>query len=282
MLRTRPPRRSAAAAMALALVVGTITAVAVATPAAGTRSTPPTSSRSTLATGVAEIGEPMSHGGAAGPLGAAHRPQRHAAPHRRRRHHHGDRHPRRSTPTTRRACRASAVDPGFATNRYIYLYYAPPLSTPGGDAPATGTRLRPPGTASTGCPGSRSTPTSRSTCAARSTSWTCRAEPRHVLPRRRRHRLRRGRQPVPVHRRRLATRSTRPATRRIDERTNRNPAYDAQRTAGNTNDLRGKVLRIKVNANGTYTIPAGNLFAARHRAAPGRRSTRWASATRSG
>ena len=68
----------------------------------------------------------------------------------------------------------------------------------------------------------------------------------------------------------------------LDERTNRNPAYDAQRSAGNTNDLRGKILRIKVNANGTYSIPAGNLFAARHRAAPGPRSTRWASATRSG
>ena len=46
----------------------------------------------------------------------------------------------------------------------------------------------------------------------------------------------------------------------IDERSNRNPAYDAQRSAANTNDLRGKVLRIKVNANGTYSIPAGNLF----------------------
>src|SRR5437660_10197926 len=31
------------------------------------------------------------------------------------------------------------VDPGFASNRFIYLYYAPPLSTPAGDAPATGT-----------------------------------------------------------------------------------------------------------------------------------------------
>ena len=30
------------------------------------------------------------------------------------------------------------VDPGFASNRQIYLYYAPPLSTPAGDAPATG------------------------------------------------------------------------------------------------------------------------------------------------
>ncbi|HEU5473829.1 MAG TPA: carbohydrate-binding protein, partial [Actinophytocola sp.] len=47
----------------------------------------------------------------------------------------------------------------------------------------------------------------------------------------------------------------------LDERTNRNPAYDAQRTAANTNDLRGKILRIKVNANGTYSIPSGNMFA---------------------
>ena len=47
----------------------------------------------------------------------------------------------------------------------------------------------------------------------------------------------------------------------IDERPNRNPAFDAQRTAANTNDLRGKVLRITPIAGGGYTIPAGNLFA---------------------
>ncbi|WP_026047473.1 PQQ-dependent sugar dehydrogenase [Streptomyces sp. AA0539] len=46
----------------------------------------------------------------------------------------------------------------------------------------------------------------------------------------------------------------------IDERTDRNPAYDAQRTSANTNDLRGKVLRIKVNRDGSYSIPRGNLF----------------------
>ncbi|WP_203980531.1 PQQ-dependent sugar dehydrogenase, partial [Micromonospora phaseoli] len=32
-----------------------------------------------------------------------------------------------------------AVDPNFASNRHIFLYYAPPLSTPSGDAPATAT-----------------------------------------------------------------------------------------------------------------------------------------------
>ncbi|WP_345331912.1 ThuA domain-containing protein [Mucilaginibacter defluvii] len=36
--------------------------------------------------------------------------------------------------------------------------------------------------------------------------------------------------------------------------------YDARRSAGNTNDLRGKILRIKVNADGSYDIPEGNLF----------------------
>ncbi|MFG1945794.1 PQQ-dependent sugar dehydrogenase [Nonomuraea sp. NPDC048826] len=46
----------------------------------------------------------------------------------------------------------------------------------------------------------------------------------------------------------------------IDERPDRNPAFDAQRSSGNTNDLRGKILRIKVNDNGSYSIPSGNLF----------------------
>ncbi|MHA6247526.1 ThuA domain-containing protein [Pontibacter sp. CAU 1760] len=36
--------------------------------------------------------------------------------------------------------------------------------------------------------------------------------------------------------------------------------YDARRSSANTNDLRGKVLRIKLNDDGTYTIPEGNLF----------------------
>ncbi len=35
---------------------------------------------------------------------------------------------------------------------------------------------------------------------------------------------------------------------------------DDQRTAGNTNDLRGKILRIHPENDGSYTIPEGNLF----------------------
>jgi glucose/arabinose dehydrogenase/cytochrome c551/c552 len=36
--------------------------------------------------------------------------------------------------------------------------------------------------------------------------------------------------------------------------------YDAQRSAANSNDLRGKVLRIRPTADGGYEIPTGNLF----------------------
>jgi cytochrome c len=36
--------------------------------------------------------------------------------------------------------------------------------------------------------------------------------------------------------------------------------FDSRRTAGNSNDLRGKILRIKMKPDGTYDIPEGNLF----------------------
>jgi cytochrome c len=45
----------------------------------------------------------------------------------------------------------------------------------------------------------------------------------------------------------------------IDERQGRMP-WDAQKGSSNTNDLRGKVIRIHPEADGTYTIPEGNLF----------------------
>lgn len=45
----------------------------------------------------------------------------------------------------------------------------------------------------------------------------------------------------------------------IDERPG---AYtrDAQKSSGNTNDLRGKIIRIHPEPDGSYTIPEGNLF----------------------
>lgn len=52
-------------------------------------------------------------------------------------------------------------------------------------------------------------------------------------------------------------RSTRYAP--MDNRPGRGP-WDAQKSSGNTNDLRGKILRIHPEADGSYTIPEGNLF----------------------
>lgn len=46
----------------------------------------------------------------------------------------------------------------------------------------------------------------------------------------------------------------------IDEREGRK-RWDAQKSAANTNDLRGKILRIKPEADGSYSIPKDNLFA---------------------
>jgi cytochrome c len=47
----------------------------------------------------------------------------------------------------------------------------------------------------------------------------------------------------------------------IDERPGR-LGFDAQKSASNANDLRGKILRIKPEADGSYSIPVGNLFPA--------------------
>ena len=44
-----------------------------------------------------------------------------------------------------------------------------------------------------------------------------------------------------------------------DERPDRT-SWDDQRTSANSNDLRGKLLRIHPEPNGTYSIPPGNLF----------------------
>ncbi|MEU1321049.1 carbohydrate-binding protein [Streptomyces tibetensis] len=150
------------------------------------------------------------------------------------------------------------IDPGFATNRHIYLYYAPPLSTPGGDAPTTGgnwsawqgvNRL------------SRFTlnadftlnqssrvdildvPADRGICCHAGGDVDFDAAGNLYLST--------GDDTNPFESAGYSP---------LDERTNRNPAFDAQRTAANTNDLRGKILRIKVNENGSYSIPAGNLF----------------------
>jgi glucose/arabinose dehydrogenase len=152
-----------------------------------------------------------------------------------------------------------AVDPGFTTNRFIYLYYAPPLSTPGGDAPANGTdfsawngvnrlsrfTLNADYTLNTASQVTvLDVPASRGICCHVGGDIDFDAAGNLYLST--------GDDSNP-----FESSGYTP----IDEQASRNPAYDAQRSSGNTNDLRGKVLRIKVNANGSYSIPAGNLFA---------------------
>lgn len=45
----------------------------------------------------------------------------------------------------------------------------------------------------------------------------------------------------------------------LDDRKGKEP-WDAQKSASNPNDLRGKINRIRPKADGTYEIPPGNLF----------------------
>lgn len=152
------------------------------------------------------------------------------------------------------------VDPGFTDNRFIYLYYAPPLDTPAGDAPDNGTDadfakfdgvnrlsrfvLTPDGTLDTASETKiLDVPANRGTCCHVGGDIDFDAQGNLYLST--------GDDSNP-----FASDGFTP----IDESPGRNPAYDARRSAGNTNDLRGKILRIKVAADGSYTVPDGNLF----------------------
>ena len=153
------------------------------------------------------------------------------------------------------------IDPDFDKNRAIYLYYAPPLDTPSGDAPETGTAadfakfdgvnrlsrfvLKEDGTLDLSSEKKvLDVKTSRGICCHVGGDIDFDAQGNLYLST--------GDDSNP-----FASDGYTP----IDERPDRNPAFDARRTSGNTNDLRGKILRIKVADDGSYTIPEGNLFA---------------------
>lgn len=153
------------------------------------------------------------------------------------------------------------VDPKFSENRAIYLYYAPPLDTPAGDAPETGTAadfapfdgvnrlsrfvLNEDGTLDLGSEKKvLDVQTSRGMCCHVGGDIDFDADGNLYLST--------GDDTNP-----FASDGFTP----IDERSDRNPAFDARRSAGNSNDLRGKILRVKVADDGSYTVPDGNLFA---------------------
>ncbi|WP_327327049.1 ThuA domain-containing protein [Streptomyces sp. NBC_01210] len=153
------------------------------------------------------------------------------------------------------------LDPKFSENRFIYLYYAPPLNTPAGDAPNTGAPadfakfdgvnrlsrfvLKADGTLDNASEKKViDIPATRGICCHVGGDIDFDAQGNLYLST--------GDDSNP-----FASDGYTP----IDETPGRNPAYDARRTSGNTNDLRGKLLRIKVNDDASYSIPDGNLFA---------------------
>ncbi|MFJ3582569.1 ThuA domain-containing protein [Streptomyces sp. NPDC090127] len=154
------------------------------------------------------------------------------------------------------------LDPDFARNRAVYLYYAPPLDTPSGDAPENGTAadfakydgvnrlsrftLKADGTLDNASEKKViDIPATRGICCHVGGDIDFDAQGNLYLST--------GDDSNP-----FASDGFTP----MDERPGRNPAFDARRTSGNTNDLRGKILRIKVAEDGSYTVPDGNLFAA--------------------
>ncbi|MFF8648297.1 PQQ-dependent sugar dehydrogenase [Streptomyces griseoluteus] len=258
----RPRLRTALALACGALLIGATPALTAPDAAAADRNGAAAEDfqQVTLARGAAEVGEPMS---------LAVLPDR-SVLHTSR---DGELRLTDATGTTRTAGRLAVyshdeeglqgvgVDPHFTDNRFVYLYYAPPMDTPPGDAPETGSAadfapfdgvnrlsrfvLKTDGTLDAASEKKiLEVPTSRGIC--------CHVGGDIDFDKDGNLYLSTGDDSNPFQSDGFTP---------IDERADRNPAFDAQRTAGNTNDLRGKILRIKVQDDGSYTVPDGNLFA---------------------
>jgi glucose/arabinose dehydrogenase len=153
-----------------------------------------------------------------------------------------------------------AIDPEFAQNHWVYMYYAPKLDTPTTDAPEDGTaadfepyygynqlsrfkftdgRID----LSSEQKILKVGPTNRGMCCHVAGNIDFDAKGNLYLST--------GDDSNPFESDGYAP---------IDRRSTRNPAFDAERSAANTNDLRGKLLRIHVKKDGSYSIPRGNLF----------------------
>ncbi len=156
-----------------------------------------------------------------------------------------------------------AIDPDFATNKWVYFYYAPKLNTPMTDAPATSNDPRAWDIYKGYNQLSRAklveTPTPHLDLSTEQKILrvdTDRGACCHVAG----HIKFDGKGLLYLVTGDDTNASGSDNFAPVNEMPTQGPAYDAQRSAANTNDLRGKLLRIKVKADGTYSIPAGNLF----------------------
>ncbi len=157
---------------------------------------------------------------------------------------------------------AITLDPAFERNRWVYVYYAPPLNTPAGDAPFDGTpeqfaafkgvnRLSrfkwDPAAKQLDLASEQKlleVDQDRGICCHNGGDFAWDAAGNLYLST--------GDDTNP-----FESQGSAP----IDERATRNPAFDAQRSAANSGDLRGKILRIKPHPTAaSYTVPSGNLF----------------------
>ena len=262
--------RRRAAGVALILATASLTVIAgPAGPAQAQPINPADFQQVDARQGRRRDGRADVHGRAARPLGPAHRPRRHAAPHRRRRQHHGGRHhprlhPRRGGPAGRRRrprasprnrydlplLRAAAVHPGRRRARHRHR-----LDRVARRQPAVPVHPQRRLHAQHGERGDRPRRAGR---------------PGHLLPRRRRHRLRRRRQPLPVHRRRHATRSTPTATRRSTSGPTATPPTTRSAPPATPTTCAARSCGSRSNANGGVHHPGRQPVRARHGEHPAR------------
>jgi cytochrome c len=140
------------------------------------------------------------------------------------------------------------LDPHFTKNGWLYLYYSPPESTIGTNGQRAGENVLSRFTLK----GDRldlssekimlRVPTQRQFC--------CHSGGSLVFDKKGNLFLATGDNTAP-----LASEGYSP----LDERPG-HEAFDAQRSAANANDLRGKILRVTPQPDGTITIPTNNLF----------------------
>ncbi|WP_446216365.1 ThuA domain-containing protein [Micromonospora sp. IBHARD004] len=165
-----------------------------------------------------------------------------------------------------------AIDRDFATNKWVYLYYAPPLDTPTGSAPTTSTdpaawdqwkgyfqlsRFKfvdgdTPSLDLTTEQKILQVPVDRGACChvagditfdSKNNLWLVTGDDTPAGGG--------GSGGFSPHNDSVSATGVYQA-----------PFVDARRSSANTNDLRGKILRISVGADGSYTVPSGNLFPA--------------------